>query len=164
MLKSKKEAKRLYDIEYRRKNKERIRGLKAERYKRDAWKYREREKAYRSKPEVVESHNEYCRQPEYRAKKHLYDVARLAVVEYGEFWEAAILVKELEKEVRKRIPKNERLYYRRCVDRNVARNNKRRLEKAIAKIQAGEAGPEILRFGWLEESKQLLEMEILRNE
>jgi hypothetical protein len=47
-------------------------------------------------------HVEYCRRPEYRAQKKAYDKEHLAKRKYGEFWEAAILCWNLEKEVRER--------------------------------------------------------------
>lgn len=163
MRKVNKEDKRLYDIEYRRKNGEKIKRLKAERYQRDKHKYADREKAYRRKPEVKIRHNEYCRQPEYVKKKRIWDIVYRSMEEYGDFWESAVIVTQIEKEIRKLIPRNERLYYRRNVNNATYRNNKRRLEKAIEKIRNGEVGLEILRSSWIEESKQILEIELIKN-
>lgn len=52
-------------------------------------------------------HVEYCRKPEYRAKKHEYDIAR-ACEEYGEWAETWRLLLELEKEIRSQATAYER--------------------------------------------------------
>lgn len=49
--------------------------------------------------ERKEKHNEYCRRPEYKAYKHKYDVERHHKSMYGEFWEASVLLNELEKHI-----------------------------------------------------------------
>ena len=115
------------------------------------------QKEYRATPSVVKRHNAYCMRPEYVKNKRIWDVAYRNMKIYGEFWESAILVNQIEIEVRKRVPKNERIYYRKCVKANTTRNNKRRLEKAINQILNGEADKRILSRPWIDESKQLLE-------
>lgn len=52
-------------------------------------------------------HVEYCRRPEYRAKKHEYDAARNEA-EYGEFAEAWRLLLDLEREIRSQATAYER--------------------------------------------------------
>lgn len=52
-------------------------------------------------------HIEYCRRPEYRAKKHEYDIAK-ACEEYGEWAETWRLLLELEKEIRSQATAYER--------------------------------------------------------
>jgi len=163
MQRDKKEAKRLYDIEYRRKNKELLKIKKAAHYREKVEYYRKKEKERRSKPENIKAHNEYCRMPEYVKSKRLYDVVYRSMKEYGEFWESAVLVNQIEKEVRNMVPKNERLYYTRNVNIATQRNNRRRLEKAIARIRSGESVDNILGYQWVEESRQILEMELYRN-
>jgi hypothetical protein len=136
MQKDKKEAKRLYDIEYRRKNKEKIKLLKAERYQRDKHKYAEREREYRRS--IKDHHNAYCMRPEYVKKKRVWDVVYRSMKNYGEFWESAILVNQIEIEVRKRIPKNERSSYRFNVKKMCSRKIQKRFDAAILKIINGE--------------------------
>lgn len=53
------------------------------------------------------SHVEYCRRPEYKAKKHIYDLQRNSA-EYGEFAEAHRLLVDLEKEIRSQATAYER--------------------------------------------------------
>ncbi len=56
----------------------------------------EKFKAIRKKRK--EKHTKYCQQPEYRIWKKEYDLKYHAKNKYGEFWESAILINELEKE------------------------------------------------------------------
>ncbi len=161
MPKDKKEQKRLYDIEYRRKNKSSLAAKKKAAYERDREKNLAKFKAYRARPETVARHNKYCMQPEYVEKKRVWDVVYRTMKIYGEFWESAILVNQIEIEVRKLIPRNERLSTKRCVKANTERNCKRRLDKAISKIISGEANRGILSSCWLDESREILESLIL---
>jgi hypothetical protein len=48
-------------------------------------------------------HVEYCRSPEYRAKKREYDRAR-KLSRFGEFSEAFEALEQLQKEIRKQMP------------------------------------------------------------
>jgi len=89
----KKEQKRLYDIEYRKKNREKIKKRKAEAFKLDyaanPEKYREqRRKRY---PE----HLKYLQSDRYKAWKKKYDQEHRAKKKHGEFWESAILLKKI---------------------------------------------------------------------
>jgi hypothetical protein len=153
--KDKKEAKRLYDIEYRRKNKAKIKALKAERYQRDKHKYAEREKEYRRKTQ--KQHNEYCMRPEYVSKKRIWDVVYRSMKNYGSFWESAVLLNQIEIEVRKRIPKNERLGYKRNVRSIINRNIRKRLTNAINRILSGEITDKKSIKNFSEERRQFLE-------
>lgn len=65
----------------------------------------EKQRAYRAAH--MDRHVEYCRQPEYRAKKHVYDATR-SESEYGDFAEAWRLLQELEKEIRSQATAYER--------------------------------------------------------
>jgi hypothetical protein len=52
-------------------------------------------------------HIEYCRQPEYRAKKSVYDRTRRAEQNFGDFSEAALLLADIEREIAERASKYE---------------------------------------------------------
>jgi len=91
----KKEIKRLYDIRYRENNEE----------------YRKsRMQAYNSSPsgramqkrnrdKFKESHAAYVKTPEYRKWKHEYDQKYHAKKNFGDFWEAFLILKEIDKEI-----------------------------------------------------------------
>lgn len=98
-----KALKSAYDADYRIKNKERLKAEKAVYYQATA--NREKEREYRKKN--MPRHVEYCRQPEYRAKKSLYDKDHRNRKFYGEFAEAAALLHQLQVEIRTRIDKYE---------------------------------------------------------
>jgi hypothetical protein len=55
----------------------------------------------------MDRHVEYCRQPEYRAKKAIYDRKRRAEQDFGEFSEAALLLADVEREIAERASKYE---------------------------------------------------------
>lgn len=52
-------------------------------------------------------HVEYCRRPEYRAWKSQYDRRHRASKEFGEFWESALLILDLQTEVLSRASRYE---------------------------------------------------------
>lgn len=87
--------KRLYDIEYRRNNKNLLKTKKAAYFH----KTYDPVKAAVERKARMPYHVEYCRQPEYRAKKREYDLDRRAKQNAGEFWESYKIMLELEKEV-----------------------------------------------------------------
>ena len=91
----KKEEKRLYDIEYRRRNQELLRTKKAEYHRRT---YDPTQAAAQRKKRMP-YHVEYCRRPEYRQYKKSYDRQYRAKREYGGLWEAFILTLEIRDEV-----------------------------------------------------------------
>ncbi|MCK5608262.1 hypothetical protein KAR91_40650 [Candidatus Pacearchaeota archaeon] len=155
MQRDKKEEKRLYDIEYRRKNKEKL--AEKKRIYNSTARAKLLAKKRRQKPERKQYHNEYCRQPEYRKYKHLYDVAIGAMKKYGEYWEAAVILIQIERKIKKLIPKKERAYYKRNVRAIVARNSNKRLDNAINRIINGEVGAEILKFSWTQDKREILE-------
>lgn len=91
------EEKRLYDIEYREKNRETLNAKKREYFQRTydpvaAAAHRKTRMPY---------HVEYCRRPEYRVKKQSYDQKRRDA-EYGEFAEVARLAIDLNREIKER--------------------------------------------------------------
>lgn len=55
----------------------------------------------------MDRHVEYCRQPEYRAKKSDYDRKRRAEIQFGDFSEAALLLSDIEREISERATKYE---------------------------------------------------------
>jgi len=55
----------------------------------------------------MDRHIEYCRQPEYRAKKSVYDRKRRAEIQFGEFSEAALVLADIEREVAERASRYE---------------------------------------------------------
>lgn len=95
----KKENKRLYDIEYRRRPD--YKQKKYESYKRNYDKEKERIK----RKVNMYKHIEYCRQPEYRKKKKEYDKLRRSKIKYGEFSGVHLLLMDLEDEITERATK-----------------------------------------------------------
>ena len=99
----KKLEKRLYDMEYRKKNRAILKAKKAAAYQeRPQWR-REYEKEYRKKN--MQRHVKYCSRPEYKEWKQKYDEQYRAKKEVGEFWEAFILAIHIDKEVKSRLGK-----------------------------------------------------------
>lgn len=92
--------KRIYDKDYRSKNRERLRPIRAAYF----------QKVYSAQPEKfreirrkrMPAHVEYCRRPEYKKKKHIYDQRRYAIEKFGPMWESHVLVMDIIDECRKR--------------------------------------------------------------
>lgn len=93
-----KEEKRLYDIEYHAKNREKLREQKKEYHKRTY----DPVKAAKIRKERMPYHVEYCRRPEYRKKKAVYD-RRRQDAKYGEFAEVARITIDLNREIKERM-------------------------------------------------------------
>ena len=89
------ELKRLYDEQYRLKNKDSLKVSKAEYNKRT---YDPVKAAVKRKKNMAR-HVEYCRQPEYKEKKKQYDRNYRAKLKYGELWEVAVLAMQIQDEV-----------------------------------------------------------------
>lgn len=114
-----KEAKRLYDIEYRRLNKEKIRLSKQEYNKTENGRATQK----RARDKQTNYHLEYCRTNEYRDKKKVYDKINLAKKKYGEYWECMILVDKINKLVVEMVPnKYERDKMRGLIRRMMIKN------------------------------------------
>ena len=100
----KKEALRLYGIEYRKKNRDRRNKQKAEYFQRTY----DPEKARIERAKNMDRHvaylREYYKDPEKKAAKVQYDRERRAKKSAGDFWESWIILVELEKEIRKHFP------------------------------------------------------------
>jgi hypothetical protein len=112
----KREEKRLYDIEYQAKNRERRLAQKKEYHKRtydpvEAAKVRKKRAPY---------HVEYCRQPAYRAWKREYD-RRYRATEFGEFAEAYMLTIDLNREIKGRITNAQVKYENGCTNKSQRR-------------------------------------------
>lgn len=90
----KREAKRLYDIDYRRKNAALLKAKKAEYFQRTY----DPEKARVARRKRAKAHAEYCRQPEYREWKRGYDRQYRARKEYGEYADCFLLVMDIRDE------------------------------------------------------------------
>jgi hypothetical protein len=92
----KKEEKRLYDQQYRITNLTEIKVRKRAYHKRTY----DPAKAAKERKARMSRHVEYCRQPEYRAKKAQYDRRYNMERSYGPFWEAGRVLADLEREIR----------------------------------------------------------------
>jgi len=84
-----------YDRQYREVNRERLRAEKAAYFQRTY----DPVKAAVERRKIMPRHVEYCRQPEYVAWKRGYDRTYRAKKDFGPFWEAALLVEDIGKEV-----------------------------------------------------------------
>lgn len=74
--------------------------------------YRDNPEKYKAiRQQRMPRHVEYCRQPEYKEYKKKYDEVYNAKVHYGDFWEAAIVLKNLEKEIDARGARRENKLY-----------------------------------------------------
>lgn len=112
-LNQKKESKRIYDALRRVDKAAEIRAKKKAYYQRT----RDPTEEHKRRRANMGRHVEYCRQPEYRAYKSDYDRQHRAK-QYGEFAEAYLLLLDLEREIRSRATRYERLkargYYTRA--------------------------------------------------
>lgn len=88
-----KEIKRVYDIEYRARN----RDYRKERAKAYNESPAGRAMQKRNREKFKQSHLEYFRTEEYKKWKHEYDQTHNAKKMYGEFWESFLIIKEVEK-------------------------------------------------------------------
>jgi hypothetical protein len=112
-----KAEKKAYDEQYRAKNRARLKAQKAAYYAKTA----DREKEREIRKERMPQHVEYCRRPEYRAKKHEYD-RQYRAREYGQFGDAYLLLVDIQKEVLSRASRYE-------IDLANGKLNKRRKRK-----------------------------------
>jgi hypothetical protein len=91
----KREAKAEYDLMYRNKNAELLKAKKSA-YFQKSYNAKEAAKIRKSRMHL---HVQYCRRPEYRKKKAVYDRRHLAIKTYGPFAEAYLQLREVEKEI-----------------------------------------------------------------
>lgn len=94
----KREAKAAYDAEYRKRDPEVLRARKAEYYRTHVDREKEREARRKRMPK----HVEYCRRPEYKAKKSVYDQRYRAEKYYGPFADAGLMLLKLQEEISNR--------------------------------------------------------------
>lgn len=127
------EEKRLYDIEYRAKNREELKKKKHERFKRD---YDPAAAAVKRKARAP-YHVEYCRQPEYVAWKQTYDRQYRAKKDYGEFFECALLAQDIRSEALTRMTD----YEIRIGKDAVAKSQRRKRQFARSNRAKSEIGP-----------------------
>ncbi len=97
------EEKRLYDEAYRQKNLAALKAKKAAYFQRT---YDPAKAAVERKGRMAQ-HVEYCRRPEYKAWKAEYDRAYRAKADFGPFWEAALLLLQVDEEVASRMSRYE---------------------------------------------------------
>lgn len=88
------EEKRLYDVEYRRKNRAMLKAKKAE-YFRSTY---DPGQARIERRKRMPAHVEYCRRPEYREWKRGYDRRYRAEKEFGEYADCFLLVQDIRAE------------------------------------------------------------------
>ncbi len=136
------EEKRLYDMEYRQQNMERITKAKRERHKRT---YDPAKEAIKRKAKMPR-HVEYCRQPAYRVYKARYDREYRARKEYGEFWECFLLADDIRSEALKRMTDYEIRLSKGTLNKHLQR------KRALARSQRAE--PEIGALGNLERGQR----------
>lgn len=102
-------AKAEYDRQRRVERGEEIRRQKREAYHAslatDAESVRQRQRAYRQAN--MARHVEYCRRPEYREQKQVYDQRRRDQQCFGDFAEAAAVLRDLETEISRRATRYE---------------------------------------------------------
>jgi len=89
-----------YDREYRRKNRQALKAKKAAYFQRTY----DPIKAAVERKKRMPYHVEYCRSPEYRKKKKAYDHSRMHGRYKGEWIEVALILDDLQKEIRRQMP------------------------------------------------------------
>lgn len=123
-------AKAEYDRQRRAKLGEELREKKRNAYyaaiERDEALVRQKQKAYRKK--IMPRHVEYCRQPEYKAKKRQYD-RQLRAQAYGPFADAYLLLQDIQGEISTCATRQE--IYEQNGTINKTQKRKREYEKAV---------------------------------
>ena len=97
-------------------------------YKANPEKYRQ------ARQRRMPAHIEYCRQPKYKEYKKGYDEQYRAKKDYGEYWEAAIALKNLDKEIDYRESKRQnKLYHKSTTKRK--RQWQKHLKQSVKNLQ-----------------------------
>jgi len=129
-IEQKKEIKRLYDIQYRQKNIEKLKKAKKEYFFKDYHsnpeKYRERRKLR------AKEHAEYCRQPAYKEKKHTYDRARYAKNEFGPFWESHVLMMGIREACLEKMSRYEIMLKNKTLNKALQRSRNGQVKRSYA--------------------------------
>lgn len=97
------ERKRLYDAGYREKNRGLLKVKKHAHFKATY----DPAKAAIERKARMHLHVEYCNRPEYKAWKREYDRTYRAKADFGPFWEAALVLLDIENEVSSRMSRYE---------------------------------------------------------
>lgn len=92
-----------YDSQYRQEKRAIIKARKAEYFQRTY----DPQKAAVERKKRMPYHVEYCRRPEYRAKKHEYDIHYNAKRAFGPFGEAFVILNQLDAAIKSRMSKYE---------------------------------------------------------
>ena len=95
-----------YDRDYRANNGAILKAKKAAAYAVSGPKNRDKERDRRTAR--MPKHIEYCRRPEYRKKKVVYDRIHRAKEQFGEFAEAFLVLKDVQAEINSRMDWYER--------------------------------------------------------
>jgi len=134
----KKEEKRLYDMEYRAKNRPMLKVKKAAYFQRTY----DPEKAKVERKKRSAAHAEYCRRPEYKAWKKVYDQKYRAKKHYGEFWESFLVLLDLERTVEGQMPSYERKLRMGLLNKKQTRNrhDRKTHSKELEAVPLGNPG------------------------
>lgn len=97
-------------------------------YAANAGKYKKR------RQDKQEAHNEYCRQPEYKEYKKVYDEQYIAKKNYGSWWEVAIALKKLDKEIDFRESKRQNKIYNKSTSKR-KRAWQKQLKQSVKNLQ-----------------------------
>jgi hypothetical protein len=92
------------------------------------------EKYRRWRQEKQSAHNEYCRQPKYKKYKKGYDEQYRAKKDYGEYWECAIILKNLDNEIDYRESKRQNKIYNKSTTKR-KRKWQRQLKQNLKNLQ-----------------------------
>jgi hypothetical protein len=108
-VKEKKRLKAEYDKKYREKNEERLKDKRKEYFKKD---YAANPEKYKKKRQrKYKDHLKYLQRPEYKQYKKKYDEQYHAKNKFGDYWEAAIALKNLDNEIDYRESKKQNKIY-----------------------------------------------------
>ena len=132
-VEQRKAEKRAYDIEYRQREPEVRKALKAEYYQRTKDPVKEAE----TRKKRMHLHVEYCRRPEYRAQKKVYDRQYRAQKFYGDFADCFLLVMDIRDECLSRMTDYEIRLEKGTLNKSLKR--KREHERSIC--NSPEIGP-----------------------
>lgn len=99
------------------------------------WDYTNNPDKYRKRrQDRMEYHVEYCRQPEYKEWKRRYDENYRARKDYGDWWEVAIALKNLDKEIDYRESKRQNKIYNKSTSRR-KRSWQKQLKQSVKNLR-----------------------------
>lgn len=130
-----KEEKYIYDLFYRLFNSEEIRGKKALYFQKD---YRANNAKYKHQRQArSKAHTEYCRRPEQKKYSRQYAIKRHHTEYYGDFWEAGVLLVELEAHIDKYEARQQAGTHNKIKKRKQLQSWKSNLLPSISKTSCG---------------------------